>query len=88
MDWPPIGPRSWHLLWTDGNSNMKRIVKYTPKDCYYQEFTEAYIGSTAEEVDDIQYETEEFISREHASLGMIYHTDILYDDTSPYLHIP
>lgn len=60
---------------------MKKIVKYIPIDPYYSEFVETYIGSSADEIDKIQYETEEFISREHASLDMIYKTKIILDET-------
>lgn len=63
---------------------MKKVVKYIPIDPYYNEFAETYIGSSASEIENIQYETEDFISREHASLGMIYKTEIILDETTSY----
>jgi hypothetical protein len=63
---------------------MKKVVKYIPIDPYYNEFTETYIGGSASEIENIQYETEDFISREHASLGMIYKTEIILDETTSY----
>ena len=63
---------------------MKKIIRYIPIDPYYNEFTETYIGSSADEVENIQYETEEFISREHSSLGTIYKTEIILDETTSY----
>lgn len=63
---------------------MKQVVRYIPIDEYYQEFTETYIGSTPDEVDDIRWETEEYIARNHASLRMIYETEVLFDDTNRY----
>ena len=58
---------------------MKRVVKYHAVDPYYSDQIQTYIGATLYEVDSIQYETEEYMAREHASLGMIYKTEILYE---------
>jgi hypothetical protein len=58
---------------------MKRVVKYTAVDPYYSGQTQTYIGSTLSEIDSIQYETEEHMAREHASLGMIYKTEVVYE---------
>ena len=60
---------------------MKRIVKYISVDRYYSDFTETYIGSTQEEIDNIQQETEDAIAQYHASLSLIYKTEIIFDDT-------
>jgi len=56
---------------------MKRIVKYTTIDPYYSDVTQTYIGMTEEEIDNIQYETEEFMRGEHYSLSTIYKTEII-----------
>ena len=58
---------------------MKRIVKYIAIDPYYSDITHAYIGSTEEEIDKIQYETEEFMRGEHYSLSIIYRKEIIQD---------
>jgi len=58
---------------------MKRVVKYTAVDPYYSDQTQTYIGATMEEIDNIQYETEEHMARFHASLGMIYKPEIIYE---------
>ena len=58
---------------------MKRIVKYTAVDPYYSDQTQTYIGATLSEIDDIQYETEEHMARFHASLGMIYKSEIIFE---------
>ena len=63
---------------------MKKVIRYIPICPYYNEFTETYIGSSADEVENIQYETEEFISREHSSLSMIYKTEVILDETASY----
>ncbi len=60
---------------------MKRVVKYIPVDPYYSEQIQTYIGSTLSEIDDIQYETEQFMAKEHCSLSMIYKQEILFDNT-------
>ena len=51
---------------------MKRIVKYTAIDPYYSDVTQTYIGTTAEEIDNIQYETEQHMKGSHFSLSSIY----------------
>lgn len=60
---------------------MKRVVKYISVDGYYSDFTETYIGSTQEEIDNIQQETEDAIAQYHASLSSIYKTKIIFDDS-------
>lgn len=57
---------------------MKRIVKYTAIDPYYSDVIQTYIGMTSEEIDNIQYETEEFMGREHANnINNIYKVEII-----------
>ena len=57
---------------------MKRIVKYIAIDPYYSDVIQTYIGMTSEEIDNIQYETEEFMGREHAtSINNIYKVEII-----------
>ena len=57
---------------------MKRIVKYTAIDPYYSDVIQTYIGMTSEEIDNIQYETEEFMGREHVnSINNIYKVEII-----------
>ena len=58
---------------------MKRIVKYIAVDPYYSDQEQVYIGTTMEEIDSIQYETEEHMARFHASLGMIYRPEIIFE---------
>lgn len=60
---------------------MKRIVRYVAVDPYYSDQTQTYIGANPTEVDNIQFETEQFMSREHASLSMIYKPEIIFDNT-------
>lgn len=64
---------------------MRRIVKYKSIDPYYSDVVQTYIGSSVEEIDNIQYETERHMSNFHASLGMIYKTEVLEDDTDNLL---
>ena len=59
---------------------MKRIVKYTAIDPYYSDITQTYIGSSLKEIDDIQYETEEFMRGEHYSLSTIYKSEIIKEE--------
>lgn len=59
---------------------MKRIVKYTATDPYYSDVVQSYIGTTEEEVYNIQHETEEFMRGEHSSLNMIYKSEIIRED--------
>ena len=58
---------------------MKRIVKYIAVDPYYSDQEQVYIGATMDEIDSIQYETEEHMARFHASLGMIYRPEIIFE---------
>ena len=60
---------------------MKKIVKYIAVDPYYADFEETYIGATAEEIDSIQQETEDFMAQGHYSLSTIYKTKVVLDDT-------
>ena len=60
---------------------MKRIIKYKAIDPYYSDITQTYIGSTIEEIDNIQYETEEFMKGENLSLSSIYDVNIIEDET-------
>ena len=62
---------------------MKRIIKYKAIDPYYSDVTQTYIGITAEEIDNIQYETEQHMKGSHFSLSSIYETEWLYDETDP-----
>ena len=59
---------------------MKRIVKYTAIDPYYSDITQTYIGSTIEELDNIQWETEKSMGSGHTSIDMIYKIEIVNDD--------
>ena len=57
---------------------MKRIVKYTAINPYYSDVIQTYIGLTSEEIDNIQYETEEFMGREHSNgINNIYKVKII-----------
>lgn len=60
---------------------MKRIVKYKAIDPYYSDVTQTYIGTTTEELDNIQYETEQYMKGSHFSLSSIYETEWLYDES-------
>lgn len=60
---------------------MKRVVQYLAIDPYYSDITQTYIGSTIEEIDNIQYETEEFMKGENLSLSSIYNVNIIEDET-------
>ena len=62
---------------------MKRIIKYKAIDPYYSDITQTYIGTTAEEIDNIQDETEQHMKGSHFSLSSIYETEWLYDETDP-----
>lgn len=61
---------------------MKRVVRYIAVDPYYTDFEEVYIGASAYEIDEIQYETEEHISQFHYSLSSIYKKEIIFEDVS------
>lgn len=64
---------------------MKRIVKYHAVDPYYSDQEQVYIGATVAEIDNIQWETEEHMTRFHACLSMIYKPEIIFDNTTPFL---
>lgn len=57
---------------------MKRVVKYIAIDPYYSDITQTYIGYNEEEIDNIQYETEEHMRGEHFSLSDIYKKEYLW----------
>lgn len=59
---------------------MKRIIKYKAIDPLYSDVTQTYIGTSAEELDNIQYETEEFMKGSHFSLSSIYEKEWLLDE--------
>jgi hypothetical protein len=60
---------------------MKRIIKYKAIDPYYSDVIQTYIGTTAEEIDNIQYEVEEHMKASHFSLRSIYEREWLLDET-------
>lgn len=60
---------------------MKRVIKYKAIDPYYSDVTQTYIGSSAEELDNIQYETEKHMKGSHFSLSSIYETEYLVDES-------
>ena len=62
---------------------MKRIIKYKAIDSYYSDVIQTYIGTSAEELDNIQDETEQHMKGSHFSLSSIYETEWLYDETDP-----
>ena len=64
---------------------MKRIVKYTAIDPYYSDVVQTYIGMDSDEIDNIQYETEESMKNCHASLGMIYKSEVIKDETDNFI---
>lgn len=57
---------------------MKRVVRYLAIDPYYSDITQEYIGTSEEEIDNIQYETEEFMKGEHPSLSTIYKREYIW----------
>ena len=65
---------------------MKRIVKYIAIDPYYSDVTQTYIGTTAEEIDNIQYETEQHMKGSHFSLSSIYEREWLLDESDEDLN--
>ena len=65
---------------------MKRIIKYKAIDPYYSDVTQTYIGTSAEELDNIQYETEEFMKGSHFSLSSIYEREWLLDESDEDLN--
>lgn len=64
---------------------MKRIVKYTAIDPYYSDVVQTYIGTDSDEIDNIQYETEESMKNCHASLDMIYKSEVIKDETDDFI---
>lgn len=60
---------------------MKRIIKYKAIDPYYSDITQTYIGTTAEEIDNIQDETEQHMKGSHFSLNSIYEREWLLDES-------
>lgn len=60
---------------------MKRIVKYKAIDPYYSDITQTYIGTSVEELDNIQYETEQHMKGSRFSLSSIYKTEWLLDES-------
>lgn len=65
---------------------MKRIIKYKAIDPLYSDVTQTYIGTSAEELDNIQYETEEFMKGSHFSLSSIYEREWLLDESDDDLN--
>ena len=63
---------------------MKRVVKYHATDPYYSDQEMTYIGATSEEIDSIQYETEQHMARFHTTLSMIYRAEVVYDETDHF----
>ena len=66
---------------------MKRIIKYKSIDPYYSDVTQTYIGSTVEEIDNIQEETERHMKGCHFYLGAIYKQEVIEDDGDGLLKI-
>ena len=60
---------------------MKRIIKYKAIDPYYSDITQTYIGTTAEELDNIQDKTEQHMKGSHFSLSSIYEREWLLDES-------
>ena len=60
-------------------SRMQRS-DISQKRSYYSDITQTYIGSSLREIDDIQYETEEFMRGEHYSLSTIYKSEIIKEE--------
>ena len=59
---------------------MKRVVKYEAFDPYYSDFEETYIGTTLDEIDIQQYETEKFMGRHHKNgIDSIYKPVLIYE---------
>ena len=50
---------------------MKRIIKYKAIDPLYSDVTQTYIGTSAEELDNIQYETEEFMKENGFGMNLM-----------------
>lgn len=64
---------------------MKRIVKYTSIDPYYSDVVQTYIGIDSDEIDNIQYETERFMCREHSNISNIYRSEVIKDKTDDFI---
>ena len=60
---------------------MKRIIKYKAIDPYYSDVTQTYIGTSAEQLDNIQDETEQYMKGSHFSLSSIYEREWLLDES-------
>ena len=60
---------------------MKRIIKYKAIDPYYSDVTQTYICTSAEELDNIQDETEQHMKGSHFSLSSIYEREWLLDES-------
>ena len=56
---------------------MKRVVKYIAIDPYYSDIIHTFIGSTSEEIDNIQEETENFMNQ--SSIFNLYKREIIDD---------
>jgi len=55
---------------------MIRIVKYLAIDPYYSSFTEKFIGTTETEIDDLEYDLDQYLGRDHpAGIRFIYKKD-------------
>lgn len=59
---------------------MKRVVKYEAIDPYYSDFEETYIGTTLDDIDAQQYETEKFMGHNHENgIDSIYKPVLIYE---------
>ena len=56
---------------------MERIVKYIALDPYYSDIIQTYIGSTPSEIDNIQFETEEFMKGDYPSIYNVYDVKVI-----------
>lgn len=54
---------------------MKRVVKYVSIDYLYSDVCQVYIGSSIEEIDKIQAETEEFMWEHNPNGYRIFSSD-------------
>jgi len=60
---------------------MKRIVEYISKDPLYSNIVQTYIGINEEELDNIQYETEEYMKSEYSSIYQKYDIKYILDES-------
>lgn len=60
---------------------MKRIIKYKAIDPLYSDVTQTYIGTSVEELDNIQDETEQYMKGSKFSLSSIYEREWLCDES-------